>query len=124
MAIPDRPMTDRPDPLAPPEGYGTARPAEQPPDLSTCSCLIPGGDCSCPVAEIWWFGCTACETCGPVPYCMWHCRKVFVLPLTCGNCGAPGNVLRRETPDGTVLADWPGDMPAALQRALDRLGPG
>ena len=79
-------MSDRPDPLAPPEGYGT-RPADHVPDLTQCSTVWGGRDhCPRPVAEIWAVGCTEREHAGKVSYCASCAVRVLLGTTTCGQC--------------------------------------
>lgn len=85
---------DRPDPLAPPEGYG-ARPGGQGPDLSVCSEIVDpetGERCSEPPSAVIWIGCTAGEHAGPLAFCGRHARRLLEMApfLVCGQCQAKG----------------------------------
>jgi hypothetical protein len=68
----------RPDPLAPPEGYGRKKPDGSGPvdDGSVpypAACSVHAGDSQCraPLAMVIWYG-DAAEPAGPVGYCMSH----------------------------------------------------
>lgn len=84
---------ERPDPLAPPAGYGVRPEDAVKPDLSTCSMTMGSSEqhCALPVAMIVWTGCTQGEHAGPSPFCHVHGRMVAGMPSrTCGTCEESG----------------------------------
>lgn len=85
-------MSERPDPLAPPDGYGQARPARggaarnDGEDLARCIGLMPGS-CAQPPAEVWAVGCTVCERAGRFALCTAHALLLhLVAEIGCSDC--------------------------------------
>ena len=120
-------MTDRPDPLAAPAGYGVRPENAVKPDLTVCSTVIGDVHCTEPVAVIAWVGCTLGEHAGPVPYCETHGCQILATPvIACGECQDHGligqvKILKIESLTGatTELTQPYQQNPAAIQRALD-----
>lgn len=138
-------MSERPDPLAPPEGYGQQRPAAaagggrlfEPAravkELDDVQCdFRSGGRVRCPEqrGEIWTIGCASEHIC-QVDLCASHASHMSrVTRHQCMACGALMALLRRELPDGTVIFEAdPASLAAAarqqqgvMQAALDWAG--
>lgn len=98
-------MTERPDPLAPPEGYGSQPAQLDQPDLDTCSVIVrPQQHCPREVTVIWHMGCQLGEHVGPVPYCTghatWMAQEYIRGRARCGQCGGQIKVLRITGRDG------------------------
>jgi hypothetical protein len=62
---------ERPDPLAPPEGYGASpgQRAGQAALLDVCAQASKNEHCDSEVTEVWWIGCERGKHVGPVEYC-------------------------------------------------------
>lgn len=113
--------SERPDPLAPPAGYGVRPEDAVKPDLSICSHVWDGVNCPAKVDVVIWMGCSAGEHAGPMPYCYPHGRHVAGWPVftTCGQCQKRHEtgwmkILKIECSHGT-------DIPLTehIQRSLD-----
>lgn len=117
---------ERPDPLAPPEGYGQRQRGQPPvqaggaPDLSVCSSVADWGGkhCDHPVSAIVWTGCTAGEHAGPLAYCPCHALLVMRGGLTCGQCGGRAQVLKVTGTDGNEQFDLPGGVPGEVWKQV------
>jgi len=99
---------ERPDPLAPPEGYG-ARPGNDRPYRCAQVLSSAGDHCSAPITQIWEIGCLAHEHAGKIAYCEAHAELSSVTRLRCGQCqddlgeDAAMRVFRRLDLDGNEL---------------------
>lgn len=84
----------RPDPLAPPEGYGEPQ-QELAPCLDRCAGDL--AQCKARVEYVITIGCVN-EHVGPVGDCEQHARQLTnsLARLVCGRCGAPIQILRCE----------------------------
>jgi len=96
--------SDRPDPLAPPEGYGQPLPDaphggdDTSCDLSQSSLFAgaPGQRCGGPGEERVWFGCEN-EHVGYVDLCLLHSSsRAGIEPVTCQRCGKRARIIRTE----------------------------
>jgi hypothetical protein len=122
-------MTERPDPLAEPEGYGV-RPGPQEldtPDLSVCSQHVTMREdphCDQRVEWILWFGCLKGEHAGPLPYCEAHALHMANFrAVVCGVCEGPVRFMKfqRVLPDGRIVDAPPPQAGEVTQQALDRV---
>lgn len=98
-------MNSRPDPLAPPDGYG--QPREEGPDLQTCSNMITRDEhCHVPSAVIIWGGCLNGEHAGPLGFCSRHGRSFaqYAGMITCAQCGGGLRIMKITDMDGRELA--------------------
>ena len=84
-------MTDRPDPLAPPEGYDEPANEEAGPDLTVCSAWLGTAHCAEPVTVVLWVGCMQ-EHVGPMAFCVKHegYMNEWAGRLTCTPCEQAG----------------------------------
>jgi hypothetical protein len=103
-------VTERPDPLVPPEGYGVRPGQGQQAGTGHLACSVqvrnsPVLICREPSALIITFGCTQAEHAGKVGYCRAHAVLLAVLGdrATCGVCeeklgrpGIPVKIFKRE----------------------------
>lgn len=107
---------DRPDPLAPPEGYAAPRPGSQAEQFTHSDyCCMTG----CGHRPIWcyYLGDEA-EHIGHLCLCN-HCAVEHERRgLECRLCGKPMTIIRREDTPGTS-GEPPYDVDAGLQRLLD-----
>ena len=114
---------ERPDPLAPPAGYGVkpedAVKAGLEAGLSVCSMIMGNSqNCALPVTLIIWIGCTKGEHAGPQAYCRVHGAMITRMrALTCGQCDERGH---RDVPVKILKIDrledeQPGPEKAALE---------
>lgn len=121
-------MAERPDPLAPPEGYGTKPEDACRSDLTVCSVVWREQNCGGEVVMVAWVGCTKGEHAGPMPYCEAH--GSFALGTlamgqgACGQCKDQGGsaavrLLKVERPDGTQMELPDRQDPRTVQQALD-----
>jgi hypothetical protein len=79
-------VMERPDPLAPPEGYGAPSPQDDRPYRCAQVLGSAGEHCSAPITEIWEIGCLAHEHAGKIAYCEAHAELASVTRLRCGQC--------------------------------------
>jgi hypothetical protein len=117
---------ERPDPLAPPEGYGAKPPnatgyrGSGYPRPESCSAQTggPGVFCGRPLMVIVWWGDLA-EHLFPLGYCLSHYLAVSRLVRShCTECGKPTTIASVE-----YLADgvWYDRASGVVQEAIDRL---
>jgi hypothetical protein len=118
-------MTERPDPLAPPEGYGRKKPDGSGaiddgsvPYPVACSVHAGGKQCRARLAVVIWYG-DAAEHVGPVGYCMSHGMLAGRAEASCSVCSQPMQILKTE-PVGELAAA--SVAYGSLQAQLDKLG--
>lgn len=92
-------MTERPDPLAPPEGYGqapshrgSAARDNDGTDLTQCTIFLNGRHCDHPVTEIWALGCTRGEHAGRFGICACHAAMARNGSHVCQPCADAGQL--------------------------------
>lgn len=117
------PLDERPDPLAPPEGYGQKPGAE--PEQAEDSATCVHGPCDSPALWRFFWG-DGAEHIARLCLCASHAMVFWLRQLggiICTKCGHPMTLIRIESMrDGT---DWPlkvpEDLPPFPQDLLERL---
>ena len=114
---------DRPDPLAPPEGYGQPRPQERGEPVTHAEQCVAGGCRSRPRCCLY-LG-DASEHIGHLCLCATHYyQHTQRIDITCRLCGKPMKIIKHEPKPGNPY-HFEGDDPPgvqAIQRVLDQMG--
>ena len=107
---------DRPDPLAPPEGYGQPRPQERGEPVTHAEQCVAGGCRSRPRCCLY-LG-DASEHIGHLCLCATHCyQHTQRVGISCTICGGPMEIIKREPHPDLGAQEY--DPHAGLQRLMD-----